>query len=164
MDRVQQLQAAGLRHGRSSALLFLDLEGFKQVNDIHGHEVGDQLLQEVAARLSACVRKEDTVARLGGHEFVVMLSELGTDSKEAVKQAQVVAGKLLVTLSKEHALRPVCCRCSASIGITLYGLQLEACEDILKRADRAMYDAKKSGRNASRVADPQQGGEAPRAT
>lgn len=164
LDRVQQLQAAGLRHGRCSALLFLDLDGFKQVNDIHGHEVGDQLLQEVAARLSACVREEDTVARLGGDEFVVMLSELGADPEEAVRQAQVVAGKFLVALSKEYVLGPVRCRCSASIGITLFGHQQEAREDILKRADRAMYDVKKSGRNASRVADSQQGGEVPRAT
>ena len=153
MDRLQQLQAAGLRHGRCSVLLFIDLDGFKQVNDIHGHEAGDQLLQEVAARLNASVRAEDTVSRLGGDEFVVLLAELGAETEAAIRQAEIIADKLVVVLSREYRLGDVCCRCSASIGITLFGYREEVAEEILRRADGAMYEAKKAGRNASRVAD-----------
>lgn len=152
-DRLRQLQAASLRHGHCSVLLFLDLDGFKELNDTHGHDLGDQLLKEVATRLRSTVREEDTVARWGGDEFVIVLSELGADPAEALEQARTVAGKLLSVVAQDYALGPVRWCCSASIGITLFGRQQEPYDDILKRADHAMYDAKLSGRNAFRLAD-----------
>jgi len=151
MDRLAQLQAVSLRHGRHSALLFLDLDGFKQLNDTHGHDQGDRLLQEVANRLKAGVREEDTVARLGGDEFVVMLSELGSEAAEAAAQAEAVASKLRTSLSQDYLMGVLRHRCSASIGITLFGQGPEPLDDILKRADRAMYDAKSEGRNGYKL-------------
>lgn len=147
MDRLRQLQAASVRHGRCSALLFLDLDGFKNVNDTYGHDTGDQLLIEVAKRLRSNSRNEDTVARLGGDEFVVVLSELGDDPVDAEQKAVAIARKFLAVLSEAYLLGTLRCHCSASIGISVFGHQQESHEDILKRADQAMYVAKQGGRN-----------------
>ena len=149
--------AASKRDGRYCALMFVDLDNFKPLNDSHGHEVGDLLLIEVAARMKSCVREVDTVARFGGDEFVVMICGLdGTEIPELEGQASTVAEKIRVALArpyvlsvdqpgKEHAT--IMHQCSASIGVTLFvNHQLEAGE-ILKRADVAMYQAKDDGRN-----------------
>jgi diguanylate cyclase (GGDEF)-like protein len=152
LDRLAQLQSASLRHRRRSALFFIDLDGFKQLNDQHGHHRGDLLLQEAARRLLGCVREEDTVARLGGDEFVLMLSELSGDVTEAMEKAEVVARKVLELMATEYDLDGLDHRCTASLGITLFGSQAEPVEEILKRADEAMYDAKAGGRNRFRFA------------
>jgi diguanylate cyclase (GGDEF)-like protein len=152
MDRLQQVQVTSARLGWCSALFFIDLDDFKQLNDTHGHDQGDRLLREVAQRLRACVQDEDTVARLGGDEFVVMLPELSEDVREAVSKAESVASKVLGALSEEYPLADLRYRCSASIGITLFGNKTEPLGDILKRADRAMYAAKAAGRNTFRLA------------
>ena len=155
LDRLQQLMAASVRHGRLSVLLFIDLDGFKQVNDAHGHEAGDLLLKEVASRLSDNIREEDTVARLGGDEFVVMLAEMGPDAEDTCMQAERLAEKLLAALSRDYRFGALHCRCSASIGITLFGDEHEPHEAILRRADSAMYEAKLAGRNTYKIATPQ---------
>lgn len=147
MDRLAQLQSASFRHGRYSALFFMDLDGFKQLNDAHGHDQGDQLLIAVGQRLQACVREEDTVARLGGDEFVVMLFELSPDAGTARAQAETVAHKILEALAAPYQLTGLTYRCTISIGIALFGPQNESVDDILKRADNAMYAAKAGGRN-----------------
>ncbi|AYH43284.1 PAS domain S-box protein [Azoarcus sp. DN11] len=161
-DRMRQTLAACRRTGRQAALLFVDLDNFKPLNDTHGHDVGDLLLVEVAGRLQKCVREVDTVARFGGDEFVVMLGDLQADHVESRRQAERVAQKILARVSEpyvltvEHAGQPartVRHHCSASIGVAMF-LDTEGSEElILKRADAAMYQAKEAGRGAIRVVD-----------
>lgn len=140
-------------------MMILDLDNFKPLNDLHGHLVGDLLLVEVAQRLLACVRGMDTVARFGGDEFVVMLSELDNDKAESQRQAQVVAEKIRLTLAAPYLLRfinenqsptTVEHHCTASIGVVLFANHTLTQEEIIKRADAAMYQAKDAGRNAIR--------------
>lgn len=151
-DRLSRLLASLRRDGGHGALMFLDLDNFKPLNDTHGHEVGDRLLVEVAGRLVACVRESDSVARFGGDEFVVLLGELDGDMRLANAQAEHVAGKILARLGEPYQLahadgaRCVEHRCSASVGVALFaGAEDE--ENALRRADTAMYCAKASGRN-----------------
>ena len=153
MDRLPLCQAASLRHGRYSALFFIDLDNFKTLNDTHGHSAGDELLVQVAQRLQACVREEDTVARMGGDEFVLMLPELGTSAKDARQAAEAVARKVLAALSERYQLSDIGFGCSGSAGITLFGYRTESVDDVLDRADNAMYAAKWAGRNTYRLAD-----------
>jgi diguanylate cyclase (GGDEF)-like protein/PAS domain S-box-containing protein len=141
-----------MRHG---AVLFIDLDGFKTLNDTQGHFVGDLLLQQVALRLSACVREGDTVARLGGDEFVVMLADLSKHPMEASTQTQKVGEKLLKTLSEPYLLAGSEYRTSGSIGTTLFNGEQDSLEDLLKRADLAVYCAKSAGRNRLRFFDPE---------
>jgi diguanylate cyclase (GGDEF)-like protein/PAS domain S-box-containing protein len=159
-DRLLQAMAASKRSGRYAAVMFLDLDNFKPLNDAHGHVVGDMLLVEVADRLTHCVREIDTVARFGGDEFVVMLSDLHHDKRESLVQAQAIAEKIRFTLSEpyqltvRHSGRPdvaVTHHCTASIGVALFSDHEGTEEDILKRADAAMYKAKDAGRNTIRV-------------
>ncbi len=154
-EHLRLALATSARHGSHGALLFVDLDNFKTVNDTLGHDAGDLLLQTVAQRLTGCVREEDTVARLGGDEFVVMLGRLGSDRARAAERAEAVAEKVRVALAEpvqlageEHAV-------TASIGIALFYGHEDAEEDILKRADVAMYRAKGAGRNAVRFFDPE---------
>jgi len=158
-DRLRQTMAASKRNGSYSALMFLDLDNFKPLNDAHGHEVGDLLLIEVAERLKTCVRETDTVARFGGDEFVVLLTELNTDQVESAAQAGIVAEKVRIALSKPYKLtirhdglpeKIVDHRCTASIGVALLVNHDDSQEEILKRADIAMYQAKEAGRNSIR--------------
>jgi diguanylate cyclase (GGDEF)-like protein len=149
-DRMKQLLAASIRHGRLSALLFMDLDGFKQLNDTHGHDNGDQMLISVARRLQAELRQEDTAARWAGDEFVVMLSELSGDAEEARRSATLVADKILHSLRAPHDLNGLMFGCTVSVGVTLFGDKDEALDDILKRADLAMYEAKETGRDQCR--------------
>ncbi|MES2581126.1 MAG: diguanylate cyclase [Pseudomonadota bacterium] len=153
-DRVSQALAGGARSGVYSALMFLDLDNFKPLNDVHGHEVGDYLLIEVADRLTSCVRQIDTVARFGGDEFVVMLTDLHSDPVIARAQTQAVAEKIRALLAAPylltitHAGQPdvlVQHQCTASIGVALFAKPGASQADILKWADAAMYQAKKVG-------------------
>jgi len=153
LDRLPLCLAASLRHGRYSALFFIDLDHFKTLNDSHGHSQGDELLVQVAQRLLACVREEDTVARMGGDEFVLMLPELSGSASDARVRAEAVARKVLMALSDEYQLGDLRYRCSGSVGIALFGHRTESVDQVLERADDAMYAAKSAGRNAYRFAD-----------
>lgn len=159
-DRMAQILAASERTGLHAALMMLDLDNFKPLNDLHGHAIGDLLLIEVSRRLTACVRKVDTVARVGGDEFVVVLSELDLDRVKSIAQASEVAEKIRVSLSQPYSLNAPLVdlthkiyehRCTASIGVVIF-LNHEATEDdILKWADEAMYQSKHAGRNSFKV-------------
>ncbi len=155
LDRLQQAMAVGLRSGRYGALLFLDLDHFKTVNDTQGHAVGDLLLLEVARRLQACVREGDSVARLGGDEFVVVLEELSRQRDDAAAQAELVAEKIRNELNQPYMLGDYECHSTPSIGIRMFRGHLDSVEDLLKHADVAMYQVKAAGRNAIRFFDPQ---------
>ena len=154
LDRLHQALASSARSGRNGALLFIDLDNFKTLNDTLGHDVGDLLLQQVAQRLTGCVREGDTVARLGGDEFVVMLEDLSSGSPEAAGRAEGVAEKILASLNKRYLLAGHQHQSTPSIGVTLFGEQRDTVEELLKRADLAMYQAKSAGRNAVRFFDP----------
>jgi diguanylate cyclase (GGDEF)-like protein/PAS domain S-box-containing protein len=163
IDRLGQTLASSRRSGRYGALMFLDLDNFKPLNDAHGHDVGDLLLIEAARRIAACVREEDTVARFGGDEFVVMLKELDADNVTSATQANLVAEKIRTALARPYRLEllqeengelAVEHRCTSSIGIVLFVNQEYGREDILKWADVAMYQAKMAGRNTIRFYYP----------
>jgi diguanylate cyclase (GGDEF)-like protein len=153
-DRLQQAVNASLRTGRRGALLFLDLDHFKTLNDTQGHDVGDQLLLQVAKRLQVCVRDTDTVARLGGDEFVVMLQDLSPHTTDAALQVKMVGDNLLATLNTPYDLGSTEYRSSCSIGATLFGTVHESSANLLKQADIAMYQVKNAGRNALCFFDP----------
>ncbi|MDP3482010.1 MAG: EAL domain-containing protein [Sulfuricella sp.] len=155
MDRLRQAMAVNMRSGQHGALLFLDLDHFKMINDTQGHAVGDQLLIEVARRLLTCVREGDSVARLGGDEFVVVLEELSSQLDEAATQAELVAEKIRNELNQPYALKDYEYHTTSSIGISLFRGHLESMDDVFKHADVAMYQAKAAGRNTIRFFDPQ---------
>ncbi len=155
LDRLKQALASSTRNDRHGALLFIDLDNFKTLNDTLGHDIGDQLLQQVARRLATCVREGDTVARLGGDEFVVMLEDLGRNAQEAAAQTEIVGEKMLATLSQAYQLGSAEHRSTASIGATLFMDHQGTIDDLLKRADLAMYQAKAAGRNTLRFFDPE---------
>jgi diguanylate cyclase (GGDEF)-like protein/PAS domain S-box-containing protein len=154
LDRLEHAMATCERHRTRGALLFIDLDNFKTLNDTHGHDKGDLLLQQVGARLVDCVREGDTVARLGGDEFVVMLEDLSSDAMEAAAQAEVVGRKVLDALNKSYEIGHLRVHSTPSVGITLFGSEHENLEEPLKRADLAMYQAKAAGRNTIRFFDP----------
>ena len=155
MDRLHQAMAVSMRNGRHGALLFLDLDHFKVINDTQGHATGDLLLIEVARRLQHCVREGDSVARLSGDEFVVVLEELSHQQGEAATQAELVAEKIRSELNQPYMLEDYECHTTPSIGVSLFRGHLDSMEDLLKHADVAMYQAKMAGRNAIRFFDPQ---------
>jgi diguanylate cyclase (GGDEF)-like protein/PAS domain S-box-containing protein len=156
IDRLKQALAAASRHQRQGALMLIDLDDFKIINDTLGHDQGDLLLQQVAKRLQACVRQSDTVARLGGDEFIVLLEDLSNDEREVAKQATALGEKLLAELNRPYLVNGSSHRSAASIGVTLFdGKNLEQAEEALKQADLAMYQAKSAGRNTLRFFDPQ---------
>jgi diguanylate cyclase (GGDEF)-like protein len=155
-DRLGQLMAASQRSGCFGAMLFLDLDNFKPLNDAHGHEVGDLLLIDVADRLTACVREMDTVVRFGGDEFVVLLGELDTDKAMSASHAGIVAEKVRLVLSRPYHLpvrhpgrqdTQVEHHCTASIGVAVFSSDETSQDSILNWADGAMYQAKALGRN-----------------
>jgi len=161
-DRLIQMLATSKRNGIYGALMFLDLDNFKPLNDSHGHAVGDLLLIEVANRLRKCVREMDTVARFGGDEFVVMLSELGADRSEAGALARIVTEKIHAKLAEPYVLTVahegeadtiVTHHCTASIGIVIFNGMEAGQETVMKCADDAMYEAKASGRNMIRFCE-----------
>jgi diguanylate cyclase (GGDEF)-like protein/PAS domain S-box-containing protein len=146
-DRLMHALAMGSRSGRHGALLFLDLDHFKEVNDTLGHEAGDSLLQEVARRLRESVRQCDTVSRWGGDEFIVMLESLDTSAAVATDQLNEIAAKILAEMSKPIRVGEVVCPITSSIGATLFRDPNQSLDQLLKRADDAMYRAKNEGRN-----------------
>jgi diguanylate cyclase (GGDEF)-like protein/PAS domain S-box-containing protein len=150
MDRLKHALASGSRRVNKRGLLFVDLDNFKSVNEALGHDAGDLLLQQVAKRLTACIREGDTVAHLGGDEFVVMLEELSEDVAGAAMQTESVGEKILSSLSKPYQFSGYTHNGSASIGATLFGDSQESFEEPLKRADYAMCQAKAAGRNTLR--------------
>ena len=161
LEHLDQAMSASKRSHHYGALLFLDLDNFKSLNDTHGHSVGDLLLIEVAERLKACVREADTVARFGGDEFVVLLCELDTQPAEASEQAIAVAEKIRIRLSDLYVLQAAPSgpatgtiehQCTASIGVAIFRGRDESQSSVIDRADAAMYQAKKDGRNRIRLA------------
>jgi diguanylate cyclase (GGDEF)-like protein/PAS domain S-box-containing protein len=154
LDRVRHAMANAARLQQHGSLMFLDLDHFKLLNDTLGHDVGDELLQQVATRLRSCVRDGDSVARLGGDEFVVLLEGLSPQAGEAATQAEVVAHKILDTLAQPYSLRQHHYSSTPSIGIVVFMQDHESMDDLLKKADVAMYQAKAAGRNTARFFDP----------
>ncbi len=150
MDRLDQALAASQRSGSHGALMFMDLDNFKTLNDTQGHDIGDLLLIEVSARLKHCVRESDTVARLGGDEFVVILQELGESAIHSANQAETVAEKIVSTLGEPYLLNNYEHHSGVSIGVCLFHGRDAKLEELLKRADTAMYQAKQGGRNMVR--------------
>ncbi|WP_343734043.1 EAL domain-containing protein [Acidovorax sp.] len=154
MDRLERAVVATQREGRHGALLFLDLDNFKGINDTMGHEWGDRLLVQVAARIGACVRATDTVARLGGDEFVVVVQGLHSQEAEAAAEAEAVGQKVLVALNQPYVVDGCDMHSTPSIGIALFQDAQQPVQELLKRADLAMYQAKAQGRNTLCFFDP----------
>ncbi|MDD0813960.1 EAL domain-containing protein [Curvibacter sp. HBC28] len=154
MDRLQHALASSTRTGAGGALLFIDLDNFKTLNDTLGHDQGDELLRQVAQRLLMCVRETDTVARLGGDEFVVMLENLGNATPEVVEHAKRIGDKVLATLGMPFLLAGHQHESSCSIGVAPFMDGHKGISDLLKQADLAMYQAKTAGRNTLRFFDP----------
>ncbi|OGS99784.1 MAG: hypothetical protein A3F73_13555 [Gallionellales bacterium RIFCSPLOWO2_12_FULL_59_22] len=154
LDRLHQALALSVRTGRQGALLFIDLDNFKSINDTQGHAAGDLLLVEAAKRLQTCVREGDTIARLGGDEFVVLLEDLDTDEQAAAGQAETVGEKVREILGQPCLVNDHEYHGTTSIGITLFRGQVKTMEEMLKRADVALYQAKSEGRNTVRFFDP----------
>ena len=153
-DRARQEFAASDRSGQYGALLFIDLDDFKRLNDSQGHDVGDQLLVIIARRLEACLRANDVVARLGGDEFVVLLTYLSTDPEEASRRADAVAEKVRAAIDRPYNLGICTFETTSSVGLELFQGRALDFDGLLKRADTAMYRAKSSGRNAVCRYDP----------
>jgi len=147
LERLTQRLAVGSRNNRSGALMFIDLDNFKLLNDTLGHHVGDLLLQQVGQRLVRSVREVDTVARLGGDEFVVLLDDLSDDSQAAMLHAVAVGEKIIYALNQLYQLAEHEYRSTPSIGLTLFSGNQFTLDEIIKRADTAMYQAKRAGRN-----------------
>jgi diguanylate cyclase (GGDEF)-like protein/PAS domain S-box-containing protein len=154
IDRLRQALASSARNGSNGALMFIDLDHFKTLNDTLGHDKGDLLLQQVAQRLVSCVREGDTVARLGGDEFVVMLEGLSKNPAEAATQAETSGEKILAVLGQPYLLAGYENRSTPSIGVTLLSGHQTSIEELLKQADLAMYQSKSAGRNTLRFFDP----------
>ena len=155
LDRLQKALISSARSGRRGALMFIDLDNFKTINDTLGHDAGDSLLKQAASRLLACVREDDTVARLGGDEFVVMLVELSKLELEAAAQTEVIGEKILGSLGQPYPLHNKECISTPSIGVAMCSGRHREMEELMKRADIAMYQAKESGRNALRFFEPE---------
>ena len=162
-DRMGQAMAYSKRSGRFGALIFLDLDNFKPLNDAHGHAVGDLLLCEAGRRIAGCVREVDTVARFGGDEFVVLLHDLDVSKDTAEAKAKVVADKIRLLLAEpfvipiRHGAEPETLlrhHCTSSLGLVLFVGDEKSAEDLLRWADIAMYQAKSTGRNCIHLIDP----------
>ena len=155
IERIREALVANSRLRSFGALMFIDLDNFKTLNDTLGHDMGDLLLTQVAGRLKGCVGANDTVARLGGDEFVVFLADVGTrDAKVAASRAEAVGERILVAFSTDYNLNGYDYPCTLSIGVALLEPENLSVDELLKRADLAMYDAKAGGRNGLRFFDP----------
>ncbi len=152
-DRLQHALAASARHHNYGAILFIDLDNFKTLNDTKGHNIGDLLLIEVAKRLQACMREGDTVARIGGDDYVVILEALNMEPTQAATQAENVGEKILAIISRLYSLQGYQYHCTASIGISMFHNHDSTVDELLKRADAAMYRAKAGGHNGLRFYD-----------
>jgi diguanylate cyclase (GGDEF)-like protein/PAS domain S-box-containing protein len=155
VDRLQHALSVAVRNGKIGALLFIDLDNFKTLNDTLGHDKGDILLVNVARRLESCTRRSNTVARLGGDEFVIMLEDLNEDQAVAAAQTEAVAEQVLAALAPPVRLDGSEFSCLASIGMTLFHHRLCNIDELLRRADIAMYHAKAAGRGTARFFDPE---------
>ncbi|MFA6180448.1 MAG: diguanylate cyclase, partial [Candidatus Methylopumilus sp.] len=155
LDRLNLALISSAHSKSDCALLFIDLDHFKTLNDTLGHSAGDMLLLQVAQRLTTCVRRGDTVARLGGDEFVVLLEGLGLDSVTSATEAEVVANQILNVITQPYSLLAHQCTSTASIGLTLFCGKTQSGKALLQQANIAMYQAKKSGRNTLRFFDTQ---------
>jgi diguanylate cyclase (GGDEF)-like protein/PAS domain S-box-containing protein len=153
-DHLARLTGGERRSQVVHAVIFLDLDNFKVLNDTRGHDAGDELLREAAVRIRDCLRSRDTVARLGGDEFVVVLEELGEEQEAAAVMAGAVGEKLRQSLAQPYELGNFRFHCSASLGITLFRGDKDTVDTVLKHADLAMYQAKGAGRNSVRFFDP----------
>jgi len=163
-DRLEQSMAASKRSGRYGALMFLDLDNFKPLNDTYGHSAGDLLLKEVGDRITSRIREMDTVARIGGDEFIVLLNELDEGRETSISRARKVAEKIRADLGEPYELKlklqgkaeaVVEHICTASIGVVLFNNHVNGTEELVKMADRAMYQAKEKGRNSIRFYEPE---------
>ena len=154
MDRLRHVLSSRTCNTVNAALLFIDIDNFKTLNDIKGHNIGDMLLIEIAHRLHSCAREGDTVARIGGDEFVVMLEGLSPETEQAAAQANAAGEKIRQALHRPYQLKEFEHLSSCSIGISMFSQGVSA-EDLFKNADTAMYEAKKSGRNTLRFFDPE---------
>jgi diguanylate cyclase (GGDEF)-like protein/PAS domain S-box-containing protein len=146
-DRLKQALIISKRNGTEGALLFIDLDNFKILNDTKGHDIGDLLLKQVAQRLESCIRRCDTVARFGGDEFVIILEELSKHRNEVEEQAEIVGLKILAAFKNDYQLDSHSYKCTPSIGITIFNGCEQSIDDPMKQADIAMYQAKELGRN-----------------
>jgi diguanylate cyclase (GGDEF)-like protein/PAS domain S-box-containing protein len=146
-ERLQHTLAASTRHHHYGAVLFIDLDHFKTINDTKGHNIGDLLLIEVARRLLSCVREGDTVARVGGDDFVVILEDLDDEPLQAAAQTEAASEKIRAVISQPYSLQGYEYHCTASIGISLFRNHENSVDELLKRADTAMYQAKDAGRD-----------------
>ena len=153
--RLETVLSPAKEHKKIGALMFIDLDNFKVLNDTLGHSRGDMMLQQVATRLQSCVRRSDTVARLGGDEFVVMLEDLSDDPETALQKTRVVGEKVLAALAVPYNLSGHQYHGTCSIGVTQIGLRSQSMGDALKQADLAMYQAKAAGRNTMCFFDPE---------
>ncbi|WP_297324345.1 EAL domain-containing protein [Nitrosomonas sp.] len=154
LDRLKQAMIASSRSGIFCALLFMDMDNFKNLNDTLGHDMGDVLLKQIGQRLTLCVREGDTVARLGGDEFVLVLAGLNTDKAEAAKRTKAVVKKIMAALNQPYHLGNVSHNCTASVGVTLFKGNHISIDGLMKQADLAMYQSKETGRNTLRFFDP----------
>ena len=150
LDRLHQAIGLNVRRSRQGALLFLDLDNFKTLNDALGHDMGDVMLKQVASRLKDCLREGDTVARLGGDEFVVMLEDLSEQNVIATSQTEAIGASILAKLNQPYQLGSQQHHSTCSIGVALFNAEHRSMEDLLKQADIAMYYAKTAGGNALR--------------
>lgn len=155
IDRLKQIMISSARSQNYAALLFIDLDNFKTLNDTLGHAQGDLLLQQVATRLVTCIRKGDTVARLGGDEFVVILEDLPKAKVKSASMTERVSKKIIAVLTKPYTLKDHKYQSTPSIGVTLFNDHEVSFEEVIKQADIAMYQAKKAGRNTFRFFDPE---------
>ena len=154
MDRLEHAMRNSARTGDHCALMFMDLDHFKALNDAHGHDAGDHVLKQAAARLQVCVREGDTVARLGGDEFVVLLEGLSAKAQDASLQAQGVTAKILTAFALDFQFGDTSCTSTFSIGAVIFRGSMQPIEQLLKKADLAMYDAKAAHRNTVRFYEP----------
>ena len=154
VDRLQHATLAAARASSQGALLFIDLDNFKDLNDTRGHDTGDQLLLQVAKRLKDCVRESDTVSRFGGDEFVVLVEGLSADAAQASDEVALVTSSIATALGKPYVLGELSHHSTPSIGIAMFGQQLFTVDELLKHADLAMYQAKADGRNTQRFFNP----------
>ena len=154
LERVKTAQGRGPGPSRERAMLLLDLDEFKKLNDTRGHQTGDLLLREVARRLTSCARGTDTVARCGADEFAVLLENLGEIPEPAATHAQLVAGKIVAALSQPYSLAGQEYHCHCNIGITVFGNEQGTSDQILQQAELALHQAKTEGRNAVRFFAP----------
>jgi len=155
MDRLHQACVSSLRNEHVNALLLIDMDNFKNLNDTLGHDVGDLLLKQVTQRLLAHVRVGDTVARQGGDEFVVMLTDLHKDKIGAAEQTEIIGQNILRVLSEPYELGKYTYHCTASMGVSLFSGDAQSEDELLKQADIALYQAKRAGRNSLHFFDPQ---------